>query len=56
MKVILNPQELAEIYALIQNIGLSKIDHIEISDEQIKAETRKNATRILRETKQKRSR
>ena len=52
MKVTLNPQELAEIYSLIQNIGLSEIDHIEISDEQIKAETRKNASRILSETKQ----
>ena len=55
MKVVLNPQELAEIYSLIRNIGLSKIDHIEISDEQIKAETRKNASRILSKTEQKRS-
>lgn len=52
MKIILDPQELAEIYVLIRNIGLSKIDHIEITEEQIKAEIRKNASRILSKTQQ----
>jgi len=55
MRVILEPDELEQIKVLIDNIGLEKIDHIQIEENAISVEQREDASRILSKTQQKSS-